>query len=232
MWGHERVPPYALLNNTNLGQDHHSWSCIQRLQRMRQFGVTLEGNENWEAPIGTDGKLCSQTYNVIVMRSPIHRLVSHLVYIASGVSDGTELEFDIAADETADSIFSKWPFLSDNYYVRSLGGASTYKLPFGKITKKHLQRAIQVLHQYDDVFVMGERLTHDVQTRLGWSCPSSLGRHSQLKGGTQGVIEELQQRWPAKDWARLLHQNRFDMKLFEEARKLDAIHRQLLPKDI
>lgn len=208
MWGDHDVPQWAMTP----ARDPHTNNCWRRRQLYRQRHITLEGNENY---LRLEGPrlLCPQFRQILLFRSPIHRLASHVMEMkvcreTSHLCHGRE--------ETVDSIFEKWPTFSNNFYVRSLAGSEAFRANFGNVTEKHLQLARRVLHAYDDVLIVGPNLTADIHQRLGWNCSGRKGRQSHAWGGTQGVVDFWNSTWSASEWQRLLDANALDLSLWDE----------------
>jgi len=187
---------------------HMGRTCSSDVAQFRQHGITLEGNENF---LPHEGKLCPEFYSAIMLRSPIHRLVSHLVWILGDKVWGV----------TPDRIFAEYPILSDNFYVRSLrGGYGSYKRPFGALGHDDLQHAKHNLRQFKQVLIVDADLSKRVLYNFGWSCAGIPGKRSKFSAGTEGVLKFFKERWGEGLYQQLVHQNKLDMELFEEARKL------------
>lgn len=181
------------------------------LARMhRQQGWTLAGDENFLV----DGGPCHQFWNVIVMRDPIERLISHVSMLHEGfpgLKPNRRLDPRTVKPRY---IFAAMPLLADNYYIRSLLGMATYTLPFGQIREVHLKRAKRVLAKFDVLFDL-EKLHLQIIRALGWACQGSQGRSSKSRYGA-----DLNRTWNARDWKLLKDQNHLDRQLFEYARSL------------
>ena len=63
------------------------------------------------------------------------------------------------------------PIITNNYYVRVLGGEATYRLPLGNVTGAHLDSALRTVQTFDLVMTL-ETLTVEgpivVRRGLGW----------------------------------------------------------------
>jgi len=199
VWG---TPPWPLPP-----KNEHTHNCSQMFRYYKYKGISLEGNENFLPP---HGQVCPQVYSVLLMRSPMHRLMSHLAYL---------LGQDVWS-QTPDSIFTRFPIMADNYYVRSLRGYDVFRRGLGDIHRSDLDIAKKTLRKFDQVLIVDHDLTSNVESQLGWSCWHVEGRRSTVAGGTQRVLDGLRDRWGESEFQRLEDLNRFDQELFEEARML------------
>jgi len=182
-------------------------SCASQASQMQSRGIDLEGNENF---LPGDGVLCPEFENVVLVRDPIHRLISHLVF----------MEFD-PRNMTAEDILTQFPRLSNNYFARVLGGEPVQGLPRGQLPPR-LESSRRKLREFDDVFVVDKHLTARIEGRFGWHCSGVDNRTSEQPGGTAAVVAELQRSWPPGDWDALLAANAVDIELFKEAQIINA----------
>jgi len=199
IWG---VPEYPIPD-----KDPHPKGCTKQIAQYRRYGINLEGNENF---LPSEGKICPELHSAILIRSPIHRLVSHLVWLLG----------DNVWSMTPDIIFSQYPMLSDNFYVRSLRGYDRFKQPFGVINHGDLLNAKDILRKFKQVLIVDTDLSRNMLFHFGWSCSGIPGKRSKFQAGTQGVVNSFREHWGEKEFQRLVNQNRFDQELFEEARLL------------
>mmetsp|Transcript_39220 Transcript_39220/g.92339 ORF Transcript_39220/g.92339 Transcript_39220/m.92339 type:complete len:439 (+) Transcript_39220:77-1393(+) len=179
---------------------------------------TLEGNENWLIGEG----VCPQFWNVVILRDPVDRLVSHMQELAKipTKSQAAEVQtgplyWDSESTKlTPKLIFEEIPILSNNFYIRSLLGAETYKLPFGAINKTHLEQAKRVVDGFDLVFIMHKQLLQDFGDYLGWSCENS------RRIAPDDFTDNLKKRWSEDDWELVKKHNALDIELVEYAANL------------
>lgn len=181
-------------------------SCNVTAGHMRSRNIGLEGNENF---LPGDGELCPEFENILIMRDPMHRLISHLHQM---LYDPTQM--------TPGEIQTKFPRLSNNYFARVLGGEAVHGLPYGQLPPELLEKTRRKLHEFDDVFLMDEHLEARVEGRYGWNCSGVLGRRN--PGGTKELVAAVQQSWPPGDWEELLAANAVDAELFKEAQIMNA----------
>ena len=73
-WGKRNVPRWAKSFPTKTD------NCSALMDLYHERNITFEANENF---MPNEGALCSNFENVIIMRSPIHRIASNLVAILS-----------------------------------------------------------------------------------------------------------------------------------------------------
>merc|ERR1719160_128710 len=74
MWGFYASNPIGRMIST---LTTHSQNCHELQAKYNFLGIDFEANENYVEK----GSLCPQFHNIIIMRNPIHRLVSHIVQI-------------------------------------------------------------------------------------------------------------------------------------------------------
>lgn len=198
-------------------RQNNSMTCQQLAAYNEQHLYTLEGNENYLIPDG----LCPQFWNIIVLRDPVERLISHLAMCLMFPTSGGDWCWRRHSGQawpgriTAGWVFKAQPIISDNFYIRSLLGSEVYNLPFGSIGRDHLVRARQVLARFDVVYTLDGDLNRDLRLSLGWTCDPN------------AVLESspFAKRWLATKLGsaglmRLKRQNRFDSMLFAHAREL------------
>ncbi|GIL61034.1 hypothetical protein Vafri_15403 [Volvox africanus] len=118
--------------------------------------------------------ICPQFFNVIIIRHPHKRLLSHLKFVVM------QMKWDYRDNELfnrtywgTDSRF--WdefgPVLVDNYMLRGMLGEKVYHAPIGSLGAPEVARACAILQQYDLVIDLEEG--HDVvdqimELGLGW----------------------------------------------------------------
>jgi hypothetical protein len=205
VWGGSLARPLNPLGARSAIHD----TCAGTAELLALRNVTVEGNERYMISEG----LCPQFWNVMILRSPVERLASHLSMI--------ELEWSgsglLPPNATLQDVNNRIPAISNNFFIRSLLGQDVYELPIGQITALHLERAKRVLEGFDLVFVQDETLAQRVKDRMGWSC---VGRKSNT-GNTDDYLQRLKQSWTPADWKELHINNEFDELLLKHAGMLE-----------
>lgn len=190
----------------------HSDSCSTYEQALADKHVTLEGNENH---LPRESELCDNLENILIVRDPIHRLASHVHMIQKGTNNASTMSLS--------QINADYPWLADNYLTRSLSGESVFQAEFGTVTEAAFLNPKQVLHKFDNIFVLAEDLITELKHHCGWSCGDVPGRANDEKGGSAAIVKHWKDTWPSKDWQRLLGQHRFDSNLFQEAQRVSFL---------
>jgi len=203
-------------------KDYDTCDGLERYAKENQF--TLEGNENWMIGEG----LCHQFWNVVILRDPIDRLVSHLqelsripAHTASSEVETGPLAWN-ATKLTPEYVFQQVPILSDNFYTRSLLGAETYAMPLGSLNQTHLERAKKVIEGFDLVLVLHPGLLEDMQNFLGWSCAAS------RRVAPDDFSDALHGHWGELEWDKVKERNALDIALVEHAVSLFKLDRLVL----
>jgi len=88
------------------------------------------------------GHLCPSFMNVVLLRKPIERLISHRKYLID------YLHAPLPRHDWR-SFVELAPIISNDYFCRVLGGEATYRLPLGNLTNGHLEAAFDVLRTFD-----------------------------------------------------------------------------------
>jgi len=195
---------------------------LEKYARENQF--TLEGNENWLIGEG----LCPQFWNVIILRDPIDRLVSHLQELSRIPANTASSEVETgplawnATKLTPEYVFQQVPILADNFYTRSLLGAETYAMPLGSLNQSHLERAKKVIEGFDLVLVLHPGLLDDLQNYLGWSCSSS------RRVAPDDFSSALHSHWGDLEWKKVKSRNSLDIELVKYAVTLFKLDRLVL----
>lgn len=192
-------------------------TCQALVEHNVKNHYTLEGNQNH---LIQDG-LCPQFWNVIVLRDPMDRVFSH-INLLSQQDQGTPL---LSSNRiTPKFLFENAPLIANNFVIRNLIGPKGYKIPFGNITQEHLEEAKQRLESFDLVFITSDKLLDDVQQLLGWKCAS----HGSTSANTALYQAEVRRAWSQHEINELQKANELDRALFEHARILDMVDRQVL----
>ncbi|MEW5319512.1 MAG: hypothetical protein WDW38_010657 [Sanguina aurantia] len=149
-------------------------TCAGRVRYLRKRGWNFYSNEY--TPMGGERSghdsfrhvhLCKQLLNVLLLREPVSRTLSHmdniLQYFVSYLKP-----FHKAYLEGRDAAF--WaqmaPAPLDNYMTRSMLGDVAFNLPVGALQETHMQAARLVLQQYD---VLLQLSALPEVTRLGFT---------------------------------------------------------------
>lgn len=206
-------------------QHPHEYDTCAGLQKYAiENRFTLEGNENWL--IG-DG-LCPQFWNVIILRDPIDRLVSHLQELSRIPANTASSEVQTgplawnASKLTPEYVFQQVPILSDNFYTRSLLGAETYSLPLGALNQTHLERAKKVLEGFDLVLLLHPDLFENLHDFLGWSCSAS------RRVAPDDFATALHSHWGEVEWKKVKARNALDIELAKHAASLFKLDQLVL----
>lgn len=184
-------------------------TCASLEKQYHDRNITLEGNENY---VGNGGRLCTQFETVLIMRSPIHRIASHVAFM-TGEKRVLEL--------TLREILGRWPRLSNNYFARSLSDAPVFYAAHDALPESLYGAARRTLEQFDHVYVMERELAAGLRSTFGWDCAHSKGRASKIPGGTQAVVDHWREAWGRRDWQLLEERNAVDARLFREVQMLN-----------
>ncbi|GIL54624.1 hypothetical protein Vafri_10360 [Volvox africanus] len=170
-------------------------SCEYRDEYMQRMRFTFYSNEfavhgglEGRSSDGDDGRtnggdggasaaswhsthLCPQFLNVVMLRQPLERLLSHIKWIIKvyRAEYGRRSEaFFRARDAEYWRAFA--PAAVDNYYIRLLLGEGVFYLPSGTVNTTHLKAAKLVLLQYDVVLLLEADDIDELWLRmaLGW----------------------------------------------------------------
>jgi len=204
-------------------RSHASDSCEGLSKHASEKKYTLEGNENFLISEG----LCPNFWNAIIFREPIDRLLSHMALLyRQKAHDSYWAEVPTGPEAwnpsniTPEWVVGSTPILSNNYVIRSLLGKDVYLLPPGRINETHLEKAKQVLEQFDVVYVTTPSdddavLVEDIGLSLGWTCEAEPQKH----GGNRSAdfISQLRASWTEDDWKKLKASNYYDMELYKHA---------------
>ncbi|PNW70247.1 hypothetical protein CHLRE_17g711900v5 [Chlamydomonas reinhardtii] len=152
-------------------------TCEQRFEFAAALGYQYFSNEytlheGFEDPdnVGT----CPQFFNVILVRDPLKRLLSHLKFVTM------QMKWDYRNNTLFHNTFTGtdsafWeefgPVLVDNYMLRGMLGETVYHYPIGGIGAKQVAHGRAILQQYD--LVVDLEAGHDVlddviELGVGW----------------------------------------------------------------
>eukprot|EP00403_Amphidinium_massartii_P009744 CAMPEP_0178423904 /NCGR_PEP_ID=MMETSP0689_2-20121128/27928_1 /TAXON_ID=160604 /ORGANISM="Amphidinium massartii, Strain CS-259" /LENGTH=670 /DNA_ID=CAMNT_0020045511 /DNA_START=30 /DNA_END=2039 /DNA_ORIENTATION=- len=228
---------HARLDDKNAPDDSPHWggegqhppqfdTCSGLVNYAQSNNYTLDGNENYLISEGT----CPQFWNVAIFRDPVERLVSHLSELTRipEKSPWKYREVKVgkamwnASSITPETVFQELPILSDNFYIRSLLGKDVYHLPFGEITKEHLERAKKVLEGFDLIFLKSDNLLDELHSLMGWACHAS-----RRMGQSDDYSTLLHDSWSQHQWEEVKKQNSLDLALFKHASFLHQLDWQV-----
>ncbi|GIL80088.1 hypothetical protein Vretimale_12920 [Volvox reticuliferus] len=115
--------------------------------------------------------VCPQFLNVVMLRQPLARLLSHIKWIIKVYRSeyGRRSEAFFRARD-ADYWRAFAPAAVDNYYIRLLLGEAVFYMPSGTVNTTHLAAAKLVLLQYDVVMLLEADDIDELWLRmaLGW----------------------------------------------------------------
>eukprot|EP00931_Biecheleriopsis_adriatica_P026282 TRINITY_DN16005_c0_g1_i2.p1 TRINITY_DN16005_c0_g1~~TRINITY_DN16005_c0_g1_i2.p1 ORF type:complete len:366 (-),score=23.81 TRINITY_DN16005_c0_g1_i2:302-1399(-) len=168
--------------------------------------ITLRGPENYVIP----GAPCPLQWNVVVVREPITRILSHM-----------NQKILMRKEFTPEHYSGEWlfnhtrPVFCDNFLIRSLLGFEVYRLGFGSISPSHIALAKQVLLKFD-VVIPQLQMDLWMKLALGWTCTKRVrvsktdGRRDALLSfwNRTGVLQKVEQL------------NQPDIRLFDATKKL------------
>ncbi|GIL43637.1 hypothetical protein Vafri_1312 [Volvox africanus] len=145
-----------------LGRRTTLTTCAQRHEFAALMGYQYFSNEytlheGFDDP--ENAGICPQFFNVIIIRNPHKRLLSHLKFIIYQMKwdyDDNEL-FNRTYWGTDSRFWDKLgPVLVDNYMLRGMLGEKVYHAPIGSLGAPEVARACAILQQYDLVIDLEE----------------------------------------------------------------------------
>lgn len=187
-------------------------TCAELTDSVLDRELNFVGNEGTALDEGN----CPELWNIIIVRDPIERLLSHIAMLIEWKCCGFEDPWEAASG----AVSTKWLFehkynLADNYMTRVLLGEDAWNKAFNSLGEEHLQSASKVLRSFDAVYVVGPNLTDLVHTSLGWQ------NEEKREGvGATDLKEHLKSLISPAEMEVLRKQNRFDLALFEEGKRL------------
>lgn len=194
------------------GGERPDLSCEQMESLMMTNNWTLEGDENYLPREGT----CPQFWNVIALRNPIDRIISHLDMLQDPFHHWARQKW-AEFSRTFASVNEHLGILVHNYYIRSLVGEFN---PDVNITEKHLQKAKQILNSFDVVLVLSQSFNSRLGLTLGWHCQGFHERNNEKKSA---VEQNWKAQWSEEEWNQLYEQNKLDFMLKAHADRLVAL---------
>ncbi|GIL90517.1 hypothetical protein Vretifemale_18158 [Volvox reticuliferus] len=209
-------------------------TCTQRHEFAALMGYQYFSNE-YTLHEGFDDPenvgICPQFFNVIIIRNPRKRLLSHLKFVI----------FQMKWDYEDDKLFNRtywgtdsrfWdkfgPVLVDNYMLRGMLGEKVYHAPIGSLGAPEVARACAILQQYDLVIDLEEG--HDVVDQvmeLGVGWPHTLREIHDKDSAKAGAWLNLNYGdYLPRDLDYLYDRQKLDMELYIFGRvlvRLDAL---------
>ncbi|KAG2450653.1 hypothetical protein HYH02_004493 [Chlamydomonas schloesseri] len=209
-------------------------TCAQRFEFAAALGYQYFSNEytlheGFEDPdnVGT----CPQFFNVILVRDPIKRLLSHLKFVTM------QMKWDYRNNTLFHNTFTGtdsafWeefgPVLVDNYMLRGMLGETVYHYPIGGIGPRQVTQGRAILQQYD--LVVDLEAGHDVlddviELGVGW--PHTL-RHIHDKDSTKAakLLNLTYEDYLPRDMQRLYSKQGPDVEFYRFGKvlvRLDAL---------
>lgn len=198
---------------------------------MTAAGLTYMSLERW-----LDAELCQDLQYATLLRDPLDRIVSNEVFTYGKQNHTGEImrwvepgaaHFPDYKDQLIDASTATY----DNFYIRTLVGASIFKLPAGQITREHLQAAKDRLRGFSVVMVLDgfERHAAQLMQLMGWTTLKADCNDARLKPpkGSEWVLETICDRSPAHpspftetQLQKLRERNALDYELYCFAKEL------------
>ena len=203
-----------------------SSTCSEIRDFLYQNDQSLAMSENW-LPIGG---VCEHDFlNVIILRHPLDRLLSHYQHLYDEcVQHSTPLSCTsiLTTDGHFDIDFMNKTFdiITDNYNVRSLNEQHVYKKPTGFNGKgeDYLNRAIENLHRFDWVLILRPEEDQKLnQTKMIMEEGIGLSRSLPISRKRSGRRKKF--RWSVEDEQQLRQTNSLDLKLWAEAKRINEL---------
>ncbi len=194
---------------------------------------------------GGDGKLCQQFNNVIIFREPISRILSHFQHLYNACDskrskDSCDKMIRQPIKKNKPKYFNvtlmtNWfDIISDNYYTRSLNDKRGFIQAEGMVDdgygKELFNNALENLRDFDWVILLQSgNYTEDGMNRqkiiehgLGlYDMEMHHERSRQNMTGDAAIGSDIFLH--PDDYEALIKRNKFDMDLWEEAKKLHAL---------
>ncbi|PNH01177.1 hypothetical protein TSOC_012950 [Tetrabaena socialis] len=190
-------------------------SCEYRDEYMKRKRFTFYSNE-FAAHGGlahpASAHLCPQLLNIILLRHPLDRLVSHVRWIIKVYRTEYGRGFEpFFRGRDADYWRSFAPAAVDNYYARLLLGEAAFYAPTGSLNATHLAAAQLVMLQYDVVLLLEAGDTDELFLKhaLGWRVGLASAR-ARVAGSHRAALELA-----PYDLDELLAANDLDVQLYE-----------------
>jgi hypothetical protein len=210
-----------------LEADARQSTCLDIYNHLQQFQQKLAMSENW---LPTNGPCQDHFMNVVIVRNPIHRLVSHYSHILRlckrRTSNHTHL-CDVLLQKDNQHFFNHtimmeyFDIISDNYIVRSLNTMQGYKAPLGHM-EESLSIALEHLNRFDWILLLLEGLEGSSNNSTNRLMDLGLGlstvlRPARTKPSTQVVSLSKESE------NILMDLNKWDYEIWKEAQKLHEL---------
>ncbi|GFR52721.1 hypothetical protein Agub_g15274, partial [Astrephomene gubernaculifera] len=204
----------------------HEFAALMGYQYFSNEYALHEGFERPEE-VG----LCEQFFNVILIRDPLRRLLSHLKFVTMQMKwDYRNNTLFHATFAGVDAAFWEQfgPVLVDNYMLRGMLGETVYHWPLGSIGPQQVQQGRALLQQYDMVIDLeaGHDVIDDViQLGLGW--PHTLREiHDKDSAKAAKLLNLTYEDYLPRDMERLYARQQPDVEFYRFGRvlvRLDAL---------
>jgi hypothetical protein len=148
---------------TILGPNARQSTCIDIYNHLHQFQQKLAMSENW---LPTNGPCQDHFMNVVMIRNPIHRLVSHYSHVLRLCKEYSRkftyrchvmLQKDNPHFFNHTIMMKYFDIISDNYIVRSLNTMQGYQAPLGHM-EEYFSIALEHLKRFDWILLLLEGL--------------------------------------------------------------------------
>lgn len=197
-------------------------SCHARSQIMLRSGLTMLANENFmlggvRSPHRV--AVCPQFLNIIVLRDPTERIVSHIFELARAHYQSDPQPFDV--------VQTIYPRVLDNYMLRSLLGGFAFRRPAGMLTLEDLRLGLDILESFDVVMVT-EQLNDEKYNRaflelaIGWDS-ATLSKTSQNSAARIRRWGSNVTIYSPEEMNTIRRLNDLDKKLYERAVELSHL---------
>ncbi|GIL90323.1 hypothetical protein Vretimale_18189 [Volvox reticuliferus] len=226
-----RVPQYVLKRFSRFGtfrKNHDMSSCSARRKLITNRGYNYYSNE-YTVHGGHKGMdnahMCGNFFNVIVLRDPMKRLVSHMKFVMWTMSgdrgyNDTLLFNRMYANRSSEFWQALGPAIVDNYFIRSLLGEKAFHVPVGTVGREMLSLAEHVLAQFDLVLVLEQDMAiKNLITSYGVGWNHTL-EEVHDKDSNIRETEFNTTAYIPEDLNRLLQAQALDMELYEFSKTL------------
>jgi len=168
--------------------------------------------------------ICPQFQYLTVLRHPIARIISNTLFERYPPD---RVMYWARRDSNAILFFGGTPIV-DNYFVRVLNGAEAYFSPLRSLTRAHLERAKEILAQFDIVMTIEDwqYTSQQLSKKLSWPA-KSLTRVVNGRRDSQGkykvasaVAKGGKTPFTEQETRELTELNALDIELFEFASRL------------
>ena len=210
--------------------------CSDLLKYLRKRGQMVAMSEN---TIPFDGICQGSMVNVIIVRDPMSRLISHFRHLYASLDRSKKSNntayMSLIKEQSANAtnhgvkyfnittMMNYFDIMTDNFYMRSLNDAHVYRkrLGFDGQASKYFDKAINNLRKFDWVLILDgeesdEGKNNDFILKNGLGLDGGLGR-SRISGKEHAI--DLTKN----DRQIIMTLNSYDAQIWEEAKKLNAL---------